>query len=92
MRGACPDEGEKEGTAHEDEVRVVVVELRHLVLARLLRIIQDRFADEVSVIRHFVGFHQIAVALNRAPRNESQKRDFGPEAIPGLPCWYRHQR
>jgi hypothetical protein len=81
MRG----KGERR-TAHEDEVRVVVVELRALARAPFLRIIQDRLADEISVIRGIVGFHQIAFALNRAPGNESQKGDFGPEAISGLPC------
>jgi hypothetical protein len=40
-------EGERGGKAHEDEVRVVVVELRGMALARVpfLRIIKDRFAD-----------------------------------------------
>ena len=66
-------------------MRVVVVELRALARAPFLRIIQDRFADKVPVIRGFVGFHQIAVALNSAPGNESQKGDFGSEAISGLP-------
>ena len=73
------------GCAHQDEVRVVGVEVRFVFRKDVwFQFVIDLLACKMPAAYKISWLLQIFIAFDRAPRNEGQERDLGSETITGL--------